>query len=76
MPEPTPRPCHVVGRNSLIGVVDGVYAEVLPEVGHVVRGVGGYDHVRGRFRSANRAEAERTAHEIVSAYRLMGEPVA
>jgi biotin carboxylase len=42
--------CRVVARTPLLGTVDGLYAELLPDVGHVFDGHGGYDTLLGRFR--------------------------
>ncbi len=75
VPEPSPRPCRLVARNSLAGVLPGVYAELLPEVGHVFRGTGGYDIVGGRFRirGADRAEVEQRVWAAVEAYDVVVE---
>jgi hypothetical protein len=41
---------RVTARTSMLGSVACLYAEVLPEVGHVFDGHGGYDILLGRFR--------------------------
>jgi hypothetical protein len=53
---------RVTARTSVLGTVDGLYAEVLPKVGHVFDGHGGYDTLLGRFRyRAASADAVRAA---------------
>lgn len=53
---------RVTGRESLLGRVEGLYAELLPDVGHVFDGHGGYDALLGRFRyRAASAEAVQDA---------------
>ena len=48
LPEPVGR--QLLQRPSLVGTVPGLYAEQLPEPGHVFTGDGGYDTILGRFR--------------------------
>jgi biotin carboxylase len=75
VPEPFPRPCRVIARNPIVGVVPGVYAELLPDVGHVFRGAGGYDYVGGRFRvrGVHQAEVERGVRAAAATYDLVVE---
>jgi len=75
IPEPKPYPSRVVARTSLLGEIAEVYAEVLPEVGAVFDGSGGYDHIGGRFRlrGADHASVRRAALEIMDRYRLVAE---
>ncbi|MDH6135664.1 hypothetical protein P3T37_005081 [Kitasatospora sp. MAA4] len=71
-PEPRPWPQRVLARNSLVGAVPEVYAEALPEPGHLLDGQGGYDHAGGRFlfRGADQAAVRRAVLETISRYRL------
>ena len=71
-PEPMPVPQRLTARNSLVGVVPEVYAEALPEPGHVFDGEGGYDHAGGRFlfRGADRAAVEGAMLAAIARYRL------
>ncbi len=48
IPEPVGR--RVLARPSMLGRIPDLYAEVLPEIGHVFDGKGGYDTLLGRFR--------------------------
>ncbi|MFE9427443.1 acetyl-CoA carboxylase biotin carboxylase subunit family protein [Kitasatospora sp. NPDC006697] len=75
-PEPTPWPQRLTARPSLVGTVPEVYAEALPEPGHVFDGEGGYDHAGGRFllRGADRAAVERAVHTAIDGYRMDVEP--
>ncbi|BCL12758.1 ATP-grasp domain-containing protein [Micromonospora sagamiensis] len=75
-PEPRPLPSRVVARTSLRGVVDGIHAEVLPEVGEVFDGTGGYLHVGGafRFRGPDEATVRRDVLRTIECYRLTTEP--
>ncbi|MER5886126.1 ATP-grasp domain-containing protein [Streptomyces sp. NPDC001941] len=71
-PEPAELPAQVVSRTSLAGLVPEVYAEALPEVGHVFDGDGGYDHAGGRvlLRGADEAAVRAAIERSVDAYRL------
>lgn len=48
VPEPVGQ--RLVARNSILGLVEELYAEVLPEPGHIFDGQGGYETLLGRFR--------------------------
>jgi hypothetical protein len=50
VPEPRPWPGRVVSRTPMAEVFGEVYAELIPEVGDVFDGRGGYYHIGGRFR--------------------------
>jgi hypothetical protein len=67
---------RVISRNSMMGTVAELYAEVLPAVGHVFDGSGGYENLLGRFRyRATTAEAvERAIHRTLDLYRYELEP--
>jgi hypothetical protein len=53
---------RMTARTSLLGTIDCLYAEELPEAGHVFDGHGGYDTLLGRFRYRGAsAEAVRAA---------------
>lgn len=75
-PEPRPWPRRVTGRTSLLGRVPGVYAEALPEPGHVFDGQGGYDHAGGRFllRGADERQVREAVLTAISRYALETEP--
>ena len=77
-PEPRSLPARVTVRDSLVAVVPEVYAEALPEVGHVFDGDGGYDHAGGRFllRGTGQAAVRRAVQEVIVRYRLLAEPAA
>lgn len=72
VPEPRPLPNEVRRRTSLVGAVEHLYAEVLPEVGHRFTGDGGYDHIGGRFRFRSPGEAAtvRAIERARAAYEL------
>lgn len=76
VPEPGPLPSRVISRNSMLGVVPEVYAEVLPDAGTVFDGTGGYDHIGGRFRlcGPDYATVRRAALEVMSRYEVTAEP--
>ncbi|MGW3661826.1 ATP-grasp domain-containing protein [Streptomyces sp. NPDC005141] len=77
-PEPRPVPARVTLRDSLVEAVPEVYAEALPEIGHVFDGEGGYDHAGGRFllRGTGQAAVRRAVQEAIVHYRLVAEPAA
>jgi hypothetical protein len=50
MPEPRDVPCRVKSVNSLLGRVNCLYCEILPKVGQILDGSGGYETISGRFR--------------------------
>ncbi|WP_416903331.1 ATP-grasp domain-containing protein [Micromonospora echinospora] len=76
-PEPRPLPSRVVARTSPRGEVDGIYAEVLPEVGEVFDGTGGYLHVGGtfRFHGPDEVTVRRDVRRTIERYRLTTAPV-
>lgn len=47
---PEPVGARLRERPSLVGTVPGLYAEELPDPGHLFTGDGGYDTILGRFR--------------------------
>jgi hypothetical protein len=73
IPEPRPYPSRVVSRTSLLGTLPEIYAEVLPDVGTVFHGTGGYEHIGGRFRlrGADHDAVRRAALEVMARYRLV-----
>lgn len=75
IPEPVGQ--RVVTRNSMLGLVDGLYAEVLPEPGHVFDGHGGYQRLLGRFRyrGASEADVEAAIAATLRLYRYELAPV-
>jgi hypothetical protein len=77
-PEPRPWPRRVTGRDSLVGTITEVYAEALPEPGHIFGGDGGYDHAGGRFllRGTNEKQVRDAVLRAMSSYRLETEAVA
>lgn len=48
LPEPIGR--RIRSRPSMVGRIPGLYDEVLPAIGHVFDGKGGYNAILGRFR--------------------------
>lgn len=68
IPEPVGQ--RVTARRSMMGAVPELYAEVLPPVGHVFDGHGGYETLLGRFRyRAPTAEAiERAIERTLDLY--------
>ncbi|MFJ8042654.1 acetyl-CoA carboxylase biotin carboxylase subunit family protein [Kitasatospora sp. NPDC096147] len=76
IPEPKPWPSTLTGRTSLLGEVPEVYAEVLPALGTVFDGSGGYEQIGGRFRlrGADHAAVRRAAEQVMARYRLTTEP--
>ncbi|MFC9325562.1 acetyl-CoA carboxylase biotin carboxylase subunit family protein [Kitasatospora sp. NPDC057015] len=77
-PEPTPAPQRLNARTSLVDVLPEVYAEALPEPGHVFDGNGGYDHAGGRFlfRGADQDAVHRAVRAAIARYRLDVEATA
>ncbi|RAG84067.1 biotin carboxylase [Streptacidiphilus pinicola] len=74
LPEPVGQ--RLVERPSLVGVVPGLYAEELPEPGHVFTGHGGYDEILGRFRyrADSPAAVEAAIRATLDRYRCTLEP--
>jgi len=77
VPEPQPLPSRVLSRTPMCELIAEVYAEVLPDVGTVLDGSGGYDHIGGRFRLRGRDHhsVRRAALEVMARYELVSEPV-
>ncbi|MFI0452579.1 acetyl-CoA carboxylase biotin carboxylase subunit family protein [Actinomadura sp. 6N118] len=77
VPEPRPLPSRVLSRTPLVGVVPEVYAEVLPDVGSIFDGTGGYDHIGGRFRlrGSGQDAVRRAVLEVMARYELIAEPI-
>lgn len=76
IPEPRPHPSEVVARTSLFGVVPEIYREILPDVGTVFDGGGGYTHIGGRFHLRGRDERalRRAVADIFRRYELVSRP--
>lgn len=58
IPEPKSAPVEVIERTSLIGRIPNLYHEILPHVGSVLDGKGGYDKIAGRFHFCGSEEYE------------------
>jgi hypothetical protein len=67
---------RLVARSSVLGTVPELYAEVLPPVGHVFDGEGGYDRILGRFRfrGPNSAAVEQAIQQTLRRYDYVLEP--
>lgn len=78
IPEPREVPCEVVERNSMLGLLPTLYAEVLPSKGDRLDGRGGYEHIGGRFRFRgwSSSAVERDVRIAMDAYRLHSVPCA
>jgi hypothetical protein len=77
VPERGPLPSRVVSRTPMRGRVPEVYAEVLPEVGAVFDGKGGYYRIGGRFRlrGPDGTTVRRAALTVMETYELIVRPV-
>ncbi|MFF9025178.1 ATP-grasp domain-containing protein [Streptomyces eurythermus] len=78
MPEPRPLPSRVVGCRPVREEIPEVYEEIVPAVGEVFDGTGGYGHVGGRFRlrGADERAVRAAVLRIMDRYHLDAEPVA
>ncbi|HEY2795727.1 MAG TPA: hypothetical protein VGJ28_25415 [Micromonosporaceae bacterium] len=76
IPEPRPFPSRVIYRESLLDAIPEIYAELLPPIGEVFDGTGGYDHIAGRFRLRGESEqqVEDAALRIMRDYVVHSEP--
>lgn len=72
MPQPPKRPAIVHGVSSLLGRVEGLYAESLPAPDTVLDGNGGAVHTAGvyRFQASSSAEVERSIKKAVGTYEM------
>jgi biotin carboxylase len=77
MPLPPNRPCRVRHVSSLVGKVDGLYAEHLPAIGTVLDGHGGSFNTAGtyRFRGDTTAEVLAAITQAQALYRLETDAV-
>lgn len=75
IPEPVGQ--RLVSRESMVGRVPHLYAEELPEPGHVFDGHGGYDILLGRFRyrASNASAIDEAIDATLGAYHYRLEPV-
>lgn len=78
VPEPPDVPCRVKSATSLVGRIPGLYAELLPPVGTILDGRGGYDDIAGRFRFTGRssAEVEASIRTAMNKYRFDTGPLS
>jgi biotin carboxylase len=62
---------QVAARTPVLGTIDCLYAELLPDVGHVFDGHGGYDILLGRFRyrGASADAVQAAIHATLEQYR-------
>jgi hypothetical protein len=77
VPERGPLPSRVVARTPMTGRVPEVYGELLPEVGAVFDGRGGYYRIGGRFwlRGRDEAAIRAAVDAVIDTYELEVEPV-
>lgn len=68
---PEPVGSTLLSRTPLLGKIPHLYAEDLPEPGHVFSGDGGYENILGRFRfrASSPQEVEEAIVRTVDAYR-------
>lgn len=78
VPEPRPFPSRVTARSTLAGDIPGLYREILPEIGEVFDGKGGYEHIGGRFHLSGTGERmiRSSIREIFARYHLSAESCA
>ncbi len=72
IPEPREVPCIVTEVTSFMGRVPHLYHETLPDIGEILDGKGGYDHISGKFlfQGKNTAEIEVSMREIMEKFRI------
>lgn len=77
VPERGPLPSRVVARTPMRGRVPEVYGELLPAVGAVFDGRGGYYQIGGRFwlRGRDEAAIRAAVDTVIRTYELEVEPV-
>lgn len=77
VPEAGPLPSRVTSRTAMRESVPEVYAEVLPEVGDVFDGAGGYYLIGGRFRlrAEGYADVRRAVDTVIATYELAVQPL-
>lgn len=70
VPEPDQIPSELLQRTAQIGHVPHLYKEILPEVGHVFRGDGGYENIAGRYRFSgpDSAAVERSIYAVLAGF--------
>jgi hypothetical protein len=80
VPEPPGGPWQVAATRSLAGSIPELYLELLPPVGTILDGRGGYDDIAGRFRFRGDSSAQveaairRAMREYTFAVRPVPEP--
>lgn len=69
---PEPVGMRVVHIDNPVGKIDGLYASVLPEVGHIFDGHGGYELILGRFRfkAPSEYDVEQAINETLRRYEV------
>lgn len=72
IPEPDEIPCEVVRCDPLGEAVPYLYKEILPAIGHVFHGDGGYETIAGRFRfkGPSSAAVEQSIYDVLAAFRI------
>lgn len=77
IPEPREVPCRVVSAGSIMGQLPTLYREVVPAVGEVLDGHGGYSKIPGRFcfRGDSARAIRRDMEEALRRYRPTYEPL-
>jgi hypothetical protein len=70
IPEPDQIPSELEQCSAQIGKVPHLYKEILPAVGHVFRGDGGYENIAGRYRFSgpNSAAVERSIYAVLAGF--------
>jgi predicted ATP-grasp superfamily ATP-dependent carboligase len=77
IPEPRDIPCRVDSVTSLLGRVDCLYCEILPQVGQILDGSGGYETISGRFRFKGDSEEQVVAaiKKVVHLFDMKYSPI-
>jgi hypothetical protein len=79
-PPPQPVPSRVVTRQSLMGELPSLYAEILPDEGSIIDTLGGYGStsISGMllFKAETSAEVERDIRRAVERFQIEATPVA
>lgn len=76
-PEPSNIPCSVIAVSSFINKVPCIYKEVLPSIGEILDGKGGYDHISGKFllKGKNSISIENAIRKIMANFYIKTKEV-
>ena len=77
IPEPRNTPCEVLKVTSLMNFIPEIYREIIPQLGDVLDGKGGYEHISGRFhfKGTDEVAVEAAIYKAIDLFQIEVDPL-